>query len=521
MSNSSYDLSILILVGLSVFVITIIAVIVIGKIRLNSARKRAQMTLEDAEKEAENIVRQAILEAKTESYELKLKAEKEVQEEMKVLHEKTSKLERREENLNLRDENILAKDQELLKKERNLSSSREKLKKAEEKLKAQTEEHLKELERIASISQEDARNELFAQVEQKMEREVLTYVREQEDLAHERAEDIARSIIALAISRYAQEEVELRTSTVVALPNEDMKGRVIGREGRNIRAFEKLTGVDLIIDDTPEVITLSCFNPIRREIGRIAIEALISDGRIQPGRIEEAVSKAEKQVHHEMRKAGQDALFDLGLSKMNRELVNTLGRLKYRYSYGQNVLKHSIEVAHLAGMMAAELGLNQRLAKRAGLLHDIGKAVDFEMEGTHVELGVRLAKKHQEHPVVIDAIASHHGDVEPKSVIAVLVAAADTLSAARPGARVESFEGYIQRLEDLEAMAITREGVQKAFAISAGRELRVMVVPDKVDDLEASKLAREIREDIEKELTYPGQIKVTVIREFRSSELAK
>lgn len=520
MFGNEISLSILI-TGLSVFIITIIAVVVVNKLRLNSAANRAKMTIENAEKEAENIVRQAILEAKTESYELKLKAEKEVQEEMKSLHEYSAKLDRREENLNLRDETILKKDQELLKKERQLVSKQEEIAQKEEKLQVQSEQHLQELERIASISEEEAKKELFAQVEQKMEREVLTYIREQEDLAHEKAEDIARNIIALAISRFAQEEIELRTSTVVALPNEDMKGRVIGREGRNIRAFEQLTGVDLIIDDTPEVITLSCFNPIRREIARIAIESLISDGRIQPGRIEDAVSKAEKQVHHEIQKAGQDTLFDLGLSKMNRELMNTLGRLKYRYSYGQNVLKHSIEVAHLAGMMAAELGLNQRLAKRAGLLHDIGKAVDFEMEGTHVELGVRLAKKYNEHPVVIDAIASHHGDVEPKSVIAVLVAAADTLSAARPGARVESFEGYIQRLEELESMAITREGVQKAFAISAGRELRVMVVPDQVDDLEATKLAREIREDIEKELTYPGQIKVTVIREFRSSELAK
>lgn len=520
MFGNEISLSILI-TGLSVFIITIIAVVVVNKLRLNSAENRAKMTIENAEKEAENIVRQAILEAKTESYELKLKAEKEVQEEMKSLHEYSAKLDRREENLNLRDETILKKDQELLKKERQLVSKQEEIAQIEEKLQVQSEQHLQELERIASISEDEAKKELFAQVEQKMEREVLTYIREQEDLAHEKAEDIARNIIALAISRFAQEEIELRTSTVVALPNEDMKGRVIGREGRNIRAFEQLTGVDLIIDDTPEVITLSCFNPIRREIARIAIESLISDGRIQPGRIEDAVSKAEKQVHHEIQKAGQDTLFDLGLSKMNRELMNTLGRLKYRYSYGQNVLKHSIEVAHLAGMMAAELGLNQRLAKRAGLLHDIGKAVDFEMEGTHVELGVRLAKKYNEHPVVIDAIASHHGDVEPKSVIAVLVAAADTLSAARPGARVESFEGYIQRLEELESMAITREGVQKAFAISAGRELRVMVVPDQVDDLEATKLAREIREDIEKELTYPGQIKVTVIREFRSSELAK
>ena len=510
-----------ILTGIIVFLITIIAMVVIGKIRLNSARNRAGSIINEAEEKAENIIRQATLEAKTESYEIKLNAEKEAQAQQGQLLEYEAKLDRREENLNQRDQTIVSKDQEILKKQRQLELQSDRLDKMELDLEQQTEKQVQELERIASMPQEEAKEELFAIVERKMEREVLEYIREQEDMAQQRAEDIARNIISLAISRYAQEEVELRTSTVVTLPNEDMKGRIIGREGRNIRAFEKETGVDLIIDDTPEVITLSCFNPIRREIAKMSLESLITDGRIQPGRIEEAVKKAEKELHHEVQKAGQDTLFDLGLSKMNRELVTVLGRLKYRYSYGQNVLKHSIEVAHLAGMMAAELGLNQRLAKRAGLLHDIGKAVDFEMEGTHVELGVRLAKKYKEHPVVIDAIASHHGDVEPKSVIAVLVAAADTLSAARPGARVESFEGYIQRLEELESMAVNREGVQKVFAISAGRELRVMVVPDEVDDLQAAKLARDIKDDIEKELTYPGQIKVTVIRELRRSELAK
>ena len=495
--------------------------VIINRLRLNGAKNRADSIINEAEDKAENIIRQATLEAKTESYEIKLNAEKEAQIKQSLLLEHEARLDRREENLNQRDQTIVSKDQEILKKQRQLELQSEKLDKMETELEQQTELQVQELERIASMPQDAAKEELFAIVERKMEREVLEYIREQEDIAQQRAEDIARNIISLAISRYAQEEVELRTSTVVTLPNEDMKGRIIGREGRNIRAFEKETGVDLIIDDTPEVITLSCFNPIRREIAKMSLESLITDGRIQPGRIEEAVKKSEKELHNEVQKAGQDTLFDLGLSKMNRDLVNILGRLKYRYSYGQNVLKHSIEVAHLAGMMAAELGLNQRLAKRAGLLHDIGKAVDFEMEGTHVELGVRLAKKYKEHPVVIDAIASHHGDVEPKSVIAVLVAAADTLSAARPGARVESFEGYIQRLEELESMAVNRPGVQKVFAISAGRELRVMVVPDEVDDLQATKLARDIKDDIEKELTYPGQIKVTVIRELRRSELAK
>ena len=495
--------------------------VLINKLRLNSAKERANSTINEAEDKAETILRQASLEAKTEAYELKLNAERELKNKEKVIQDSESRLDRREENLNLRDANLVKKDTEMLNKQRELETKSSQLGKMELELEKRTEVQVTELERIASMPQSEAKEELFAIVERKMEYEVETFIRDQEEIAQQRSKDIARNIISLAISRYAQEEASQRTSTVLKLPNEDMKGRIIGREGRNIRAFEQATGVDLIIDDTPEVITLSCFNPVRREIARLSLETLITDGRIQPGKIEEAVAKAENELNQEVQKVGQDTLFDLGLSKMNKELVNILGRLKYRYSYGQNVLQHSIEVAHLTGMMAVELGLNQRLAKRAGLLHDIGKAVDFEMEGTHVELGVRLAKKYGEHPVVINSIASHHGDVEPTSAIAVLVAAADTLSAARPGARFESFESYIQRLEELEAMATSREGVQRAFAIQAGRELRVMVVPSKMDDLKSAKLARDIKEDIEKELTYPGQIKVTVIRELRHVELAK
>lgn len=510
-----------ILTGITVFLIMIIAMVVINKIKLNSANERANSIINEAEEKANNKVRQAILEAKTESYELKLKAERSVQEQNKELQEVELRLERREENLNARDNNLDVKDEQITKKQRELELKRKQLEEMEVKLNERTEVQLTELERIASMPQEEAKRELFVIVEEKMEHEKEKYIREQEDIAEERAEDIARNIISLAISRYAQEEASQRTSTVVELPNEDMKGRVIGRDGRNIRAFEQETGVDLIIDDTPEVITLSCFNPVRREIARLALEALITDGRIQPGKIEESVTKARKNLDNEVQKVGKDTLFDLGLSNMNKEFVNILGRLKYRYSYGQNVLQHSIEVAHLTGIMAAELGLNQRLAKRAGLLHDIGKSVDYEMEGTHVELGVRLAKRYNEHPVVIDAIASHHGDAEANSVIAVLVAAADTLSAGRPGARYESFESYIQRLEELESMAISRQGVKEAFAISAGRELRVMVVPDQINDGTSAKLAREIKNDIEEELTYPGQIKVTVIREVRNVEMAK
>lgn len=507
--------------GIIVLVVTILAMVVINKNGLNRSKELSKNIIKEAEEKAETSMRQAQLEAKTQAYEIKLNAEKELKNQQHELQEYERKLDRREENLNNRDANLVIRDKEMLHKERELDSKSLELTKMEQVLSERTEVQLQELERIASMPASEAKEELFDIVEKQMEQEVLAYIRDREEMAHQRAEDVARNIISLAISRYAQEETTQRTSSVVTLPSEEMKGRIIGREGRNIRAFENATGVDLLIDDTPEIITLSCFDPIRREIARMSLETLMVDGRIQPGRIEEVVDKSRKELYQVIQKTGQDTLFDLGISKMDKEIVTVLGRLKYRYSYGQNALAHSIEVANLAGMMAAELGLNQKLAKRAGLLHDIGKGLDFEMEGSHVELGVRLAKKHNEHPVVINAIASHHGDTEATSAIAVLVAAADTLSAARPGARFESFENYIQRLEELEAIATTREGVQRAFAIQAGRELRVMVIPDAVSDLETVKLAREIREEIEEKLTYPGQIKVNVIRELRAQEIAK
>ena len=363
--------------------------------------------------------------------------------------------------------------------------------------------------------------ELMEAVEKKMDKEVSTYIRDREEEARTKASDVSRNIIALAIQRYAQEETIERTVSVVTIPSDEMKGRIIGREGRNIRAIEQATGVDLIIDDTPEVITVSCFDPIRREIARRALEYLIKDGRIQPGRVEEVVNKVTKELEETIYKTGEEAVFKLGIGRIDKELVRILGRLRYRYSYGQNVLQHSMEVAYLTGMMAAELGLNQSLAKRAGLLHDIGKGLDFEMDGSHIELGYKLAKKHGENDIVLNAIQSHHGEVEPKNLISNLVAAADALSAARPGARVESFENYIKRLEDLEAISNGFEGVNKTFAIQAGREIRVMVEPEKVNDVTCHKLAKDIRDKIEAELTYPGQIKVVVIRETRVSELAK
>ena len=391
----------------------------------------------------------------------------------------------------------------------------------ETELQAKIDGQVHELERVAQMSANEAKKELMEVVEKRIQNEMTLYIKEQEELTKSKAADVARNIIGLAIQRYAQEEATERTVSVVSLPSEEMKGRIIGREGRNIRAIEQATGVDLIIDDTPEAITVSCFDPIRREVARLALEHLLKDGRIQPGRIEEVVNKVRSELNETIHKTGEQAIFKLGIHKIDREIVTLIGRMRYRYSYGQNALQHSLEVAHLAGMMAAELGLNQSLAKRAGLLHDIGKSLDFEMEGSHIELGVRIAKKHGEHPVVINAIESHHGEVESTSIIATLVAAADTLSAARPGARFESFENYIKRLEQLEKIANSFEGVDKTYAIQAGREIRVMVIPDKLDDLGCHRVAREIREKIESELTYPGQIKVTVIREIRASELAK
>ena len=393
--------------------------------------------------------------------------------------------------------------------------------KLEAELKDKIDSKVVELEKVAAMSAREAKEELFKQVEQQISLEMSAYIKEQEEEAKSKAADMSRDIIANAINRYAQEEVTERTVTVVDLPSEEMKGRIIGREGRNIKAIEQATGADLIIDDTPEAITISCFDPVRREVARLSLETLIRDGRIQPGRIEEVVDKTRKELDEVIRKTGENAIFELGISRIDKEIVKQIGKLKYRTSYGQNALQHSLEVAHLAGIMAAELGLNQQLAKRAGLLHDIGKAMDHEMEGSHVELGAKFAKKHGEHSTVINAIASHHGDVPATSVISILVAAADTLSAARPGSRSETIENYIQRLEKLEEMAKSFDGVDRVYAIQAGREIRIVVKPDKVDDLASHKIARDIKTKIEEELTYPGHIKVTVIREIRASEIAK
>ncbi|MDD3923540.1 MAG: ribonuclease Y [Erysipelotrichaceae bacterium] len=510
-----------ILSGMVGLAVGIIIMMLISKAGLNKAKEQAKQVIEEASEKAENITREAALDARMQVYEMKLAAEKEIKEKKQEAQKLESKLTRREDTLNFRDEVLTNKEKQFEGKNKKLTEKFSVLEKMEEELSKKQAEQMSELERIASMSFDDARKELMESVEKKIQNEITAYVKEQDEEARSRASDNARNIISLAIQRYAQEETQERTVSVVALPSEEMKGRIIGREGRNIKAIEQATGVDLIIDDTPETITVSCFDPIRREIAKQALENLIRDGRIHPGRIEEVVKKVTEELEETVRKTGEETIFNLGLGKMDREIIRLVGRLKYRYSYGQNALQHSVEVATLSGIMAAELGLNQNLAKRAGLLHDIGKAIDFEAEGSHVELGAKIAKKHGENATVINAIESHHGDVETKSIISVLVGAADTLSAARPGARFESMENYINRLEKLEEIANSFEGIDKTYAIQAGREIRVMAIPDKLDDLACYRVAREIKEKIENEMTYPGQIKVTVIRETRAQETAK
>ena len=503
------------------FALGVILMVIISKLGLNRDQQKAKLILDEANIKADAALRQAQLDAKTQAYDLKLAAEKEIKESKQSLQEIEAKLNRREDSLNFRNETLTSKEKELDTKNKQVTEKLNVLEKMEKTLQEKIDGQVVELERIANMAASDAKQELLDIVRVRTKNEVEAYIRDQEEEAKSKASDMAREIIGLAIQRYAQEETLERTVSVVALPNEEMKGRIIGREGRNIRAIEQATGVDILIDDTPETITLSCFDPIRREVARLALESLLKDGRIQPGRIEEVVARVQNELNETIQKAGADAVFKVGIGKIDREIVGLIGRLRYRYSYGQNALQHSMEVAYLTGMMAAELGLNQNLAKRVGLLHDIGKALDFEMEGSHVELGARICRKHGEHPAVINAIESHHGDVPANSIYAVLAQAADTLSAARPGARFESFQNYIQRLEQLEKIATSFDGVEKVYAIQAGREIRVMVVPDKLDDLACHRVAREIREKIEKEMTYPGQIKVTVIRETRTSEVAK
>ena len=495
--------------------------ILIPIIRGKSADKKAQKLIRDAEIKAEQIRKNAQLDGKQTIQEMKQEAERDIRERKQEYANLENKLNQREQNIDRRDANLTNKEQALESKNELLNHRLKECDKKEATLQEKIDSIIVELEKVANLSVEDARKEIFERVESKMSREISAFMKNKEDEANRTAEEKAKNVLAMAISKFSQDEVSERTVSVVALPSDEMKGRIIGREGRNIRTLEQLLGVDLIIDDTPEVITVSCFNPIRREMAKRALDLLIKDGRIQPGRIEEVVSKVQADMDAQIQKAGEEAAFKLGLPKINHELLMYIGRLKFRTSYGQNAYDHSMEVAYLAGIMAAELGLDQNLAKRAGLLHDIGKSVDFEQDGSHVELGAHLAKKFGEPDVVINAIESHHGDVEAKYIISHLVQAADTLSAARPGARSETLENYVKRIEQLETICKSYEGVYQCYAMQSGREVRVMVLPDKIDDLAAYKLARDIREQIETEMTYPGQIKVSVIREYRAVETAK
>ena len=484
-------------------------------------QNKGNKIVREAEIKAEHILKNAQLDGKQTINEMKIEADKEIKERKLEISAQENKLLQREQSIDRRDTALIQKENTLDEKNENLNRRLKEVDKKEKVLQEKIDSIIVELENVAQMSTQDAKDELFKRVESKISKEIAIYMKNKEDEAKETAAQKAQEIMGLAMSKYAQETTIEKTVSVVALPTDEMKGRIIGREGRNIRTIETLLGVDLIIDDTPEVITISCFNPIRREIATMALEALIKDGRIQPGRIEEIVEKCKQEVEETIHKTGQDVAFKLGLPRINRELLDYVGRLRYRTSYGQNALEHSIEVAQLAGAMAAELGLDQNLAKRAGLLHDIGKSCDFEVDGSHVEVGSRLAKKYGEGEVVINAIESHHGDVPAKFVISNLVQAADTLSAARPGARSEMLENYIQRIEKLEEICKSYDGVYQSYAMQSGRELRVMVMPDKIDDIGAFKLAKDIKERIENEMTYPGQIKVSVIREYRAVETAK
>ncbi len=496
-------------------------VFIINLIKKNNAKDKAKTLIEEAQKESERIKKDLIFEAKEESNKLKETLEKEIKEKKDEVKEMENRLVLREQNMDKRDETFQKREQLLDEREDKLNEKLNKIQDDKEEIEKIKQEQIDMLSKISGLNKEKAKELVMKKVEEEMSTEITSYIKEQEEEAKLVVDKKAKELLVSSMQKYSQDMANEHTVSTIELPNNEMKGRIIGREGRNIRTIESITGVDLIIDDTPEVIVISSFDPLRREIAKITIETLIKDGRIHPTRIEEIYDKTVKEMKQKIIEYGNDALFKLGITRVPTELIEIIGKLHFRTSYGQNALQHSMEVASLAGVMAAELGENVSLAKRAGLLHDIGKAIDHEIEGSHVDIGVEIAKKYKENDVVINAIASHHGDTESTSVISTLVQIADALSASRPGARNDSLENYIKRLEQLENMTLDIKGIEKSYALQAGRELRILVKPEEVDDLTSHKIAREIKEKIEKEMQYPGTIKVTVIRETRVTEEAK
>ncbi len=516
---------VLIISGLLLLVVGAVMGVVIRAIVVEQgfekAQNQAKAIIDEALKNADKTKKQSLLETKQEIHNSRLEFDREMKERKKEVTILENKLFQREQILDNRSVNLDKREQNIDRKEESLEQRKQALEDKNSKLESLIEEQNIKLQEIAQTTVEEAKELIFKRVEHEMSHEIAQFIKEEDEKAKSEVDKKAKHILAFALQKYAQDVTSERTVSVVNLPNDDMKGRIIGREGRNIRTIEALTGVDLIIDDTPEAVVLSGFDPIRREIAKRAIESLVSDGRIHPGRIEEVVEKSREEIDRFIRDKGEEAVFEVGIGKVHPDLVKLLGRLHFRTSYGQNVLRHCVECAFLAGKMAAEIGEDEILARRAALLHDIGKAVDHEIEGSHVEIGVNIANRYKEPLAVIDAIESHHGEVEPKTIIAVLVAAADALSAARPGARSESLDSYIKRLQQLEELSTSFEGVDQAYAIQAGREVRVIVKPDQIDDVLAHKLARDIKHQIEEQMSYPGTIKVTVIRETRAQDIAK